>query len=95
MDGVFKFFPNGFGLFGVEAGDQDRLLAGVNFGGDFDNLFWSLAGAKNDFGKTFAQGAVCIHLGKAQISDGQAAWKAVLSVWGREYFIGPEIFAGV
>ena len=43
--------------------DSDRQ----DFRGYFDDLFRRFAAAENDFGETFAERAVCVHLREAEV----------------------------
>ena len=68
MDGAFEFFLERAGVFSRDARDEHRLSVFQKFRRDFDNLFRRLAGAENDFGEIFAERAVRVHLGKAEVS---------------------------
>jgi hypothetical protein len=45
------------------------FLAFQNSAGNFDDLFWRLAGSKNHFRKAFAQRAVRVDLGERKLGD--------------------------
>ena len=67
MDGALEFFAQRAGVFGVMRVTSTRLIVCQKFGGDFDDLLRRLARAKNHFGKTLAQGAMRVHLRKAEV----------------------------
>ena len=66
---LLEFFAQRPGLFGRDAGDQHPLFLGQDVRGDFNRLIRRFTGTKNHFGKTLAQGAMCVHLGKAKIGQ--------------------------
>ena len=67
MDGALEFFAQGAGMAVGDARDEHALFGRQNFGGDFDHLFRRFARAENDFGKTFAQRAVRVHLRETEV----------------------------
>lgn len=71
MDGVLEFFPQGAGVFGRDARDEDALLVRHQGRRDFHDLDGRLARAEDHFGKTFAQRPVGVHLGEAEIRHGR------------------------
>jgi len=70
VNGAFKFFSHGARVLRGNAGGENVLAVIEEFGGDFHDLLRCFAGAENHFGETFAQGAMSIHLGKADIRNG-------------------------
>ena len=71
MDGASEFFANGPRVFGLDARDEQTLFVFVNFGGDFQHLLRGFARAIDDFGKTFPQSAVGVHLREPEIGQGR------------------------
>jgi hypothetical protein len=77
MHGKLEFSSHGAGVFGSDAGDQHRCWSCSNsFGGNLHDLGRRLAGAEDDFGKTFPQGAMRVHLGKTEVSHGRGLKRA-------------------
>ena len=89
-DGVLEFFSHRDRLFGGNAGNQDPALAGRDLAGDFHHLARRFARAVNDFGKTFAQSAVRVHLGKTQVGQGRGLKRTQGA--RRAYFARAKIF---
>ena len=54
-----------------DASDQDALLALKELGGNLDHLRGRFAGAEDDLGKPFAQRAVRVHPGEAEVRHGR------------------------
>ena len=57
-------------MVGRNAGDEDAIVLLENLSGDFDDLDGCFAAAVNDLRKALPQGAMLIHLRKAEVGDG-------------------------
>ena len=71
MNGRLEFSLQYTRMIRGDAGDQNALLAFEQFGGDFQDLFRGFARAEDDFGKTFPQSAMRVHLRKTEIRHGR------------------------
>ena len=69
MHGIAELFLQRSSMFGRCAGDQHALIVIQQFGGNFDDLLRSFAGAENNLGKATAQCAVSIDLGKSKVRN--------------------------
>ena len=69
MNDVLEFFSQRARVLGGDAGDQNPLLAFEKFRGNLQDLLGRFARAENDFGKTFAQSAMHVHLREAEVGD--------------------------
>ena len=72
VNGALEFFADNAGVFSGDSRGKNILVVFQKFAGDFQNLFRRFSGAENHFGETFAQGAVCIHLRKADVGNGRS-----------------------
>jgi hypothetical protein len=84
MNGGFEFFPERFDMFRIDARDEQTFFARGNFRGDADNLLRRFSGGENDFGKTFAKGAMQIDFGIPEINH-RRALKGVQDFFARNF----------
>jgi hypothetical protein len=77
-------------MFGRDARDEHALFAFQNFCGDVNDLHRRFARAENHFWKTFAQRAVRVHLGEAEIGRGRGL-KSAQDFFARD-FPGAKFF---
>ena len=90
VDGALEFFAQGAGMGIGDARDEHARFGCQDFGGDFDDLFRCFAGAENDLGKTLAEGAVRVHLRKAEVGDRRGLERPQDLV--PAHFAGAELF---
>ena len=68
---VLNFFFNAFACSGVTRVMSNRFSRDDDFLGNGDDLLRSFSSSENDFGKTFAERAMCIDFSKTQIGHGR------------------------
>ena len=69
MDGVPEFFAQRAGMSAIDARYKHAPLMFQEFRDDFYDLFRRFARAENNFGKSFTQRPVGIHLCESEVGD--------------------------
>src|SRR5258706_4744960 len=71
MNGGFEFSSQRASVVQRDASDENTLLSFEKFGRNFEDLLGSFACAEDDFGESFAQGTMGIHLRKTEVCHGR------------------------
>jgi len=76
VSGKLEFFAQRAGLGASDTRDEHARFGRQNIRGYFDDLFRRFAAAENDFGETFAERTVRVHLRETEVGDGRGLKRA-------------------